>query len=92
MEDKEYKKACSVYNRIFGSPAGMEVLADLKQNFYDTVILKLEHTPTKSGLEFAAGARFVMQHIFNKMKFADKRVFADIMREIELIEPIGKET
>ncbi len=91
MDDKEYKKAYSVYNQVFGTQSGMEVLADLKHNFYEPTVLNHEQLSAKLGIEFAVGARYVIQCIFDKMKIADKRQFADIMREIELIEPIGKE-
>ncbi len=88
MEQEEYKKAYSVYNQTFGTPSGMEVLADLKRNFIDKFVLP---TGVPAQFEFECGARYAIQYIFEKMKLADKRKFADIMREIELIEPIGKE-
>ncbi len=92
MEENEYKKAYSVYNQVFGTPQGIQVLADLKQNFYDPISIRLAGDEAKLNLELTAGARFVINSIFDKMKCADKRKFADTMREIELIEPIGKET
>ncbi len=88
MEQEEYKKAYSVYNQVFGTQRGMIVLADLKRKFYDVPALP----GMTSSFEFAAGSKYVISSILETMKLADKRAFADIIREVELTEPIGKET
>ncbi len=88
MEEGEYKKAYSVYNQVFGTPHGIQVLADLKRKFYDIPALP----GMTSSFEFTAGCNYVIGSILEIMKLADKRAFANIIREIELTEPIGKET
>ncbi len=84
LEEKQ-DSLCLVYLQHFSTPAGHEVLADLKRSFYDGVSIKRTYETLTETALIDRGHREVIEHIIMKMRGVDKRAAAEAVFEADCI-------